>query len=93
MKKGSPIVEHDPFEYIADKQFIAQTFWDCLLNNDPQGALEVLAIHLNAINKLHLARSADISRSTIYHTLKGKNPTIKTIAKLVHCGIADSTRH
>ena len=48
--------------------------------------MEVVAAHLNALNKVHLSKKAEMPRSTIYHSLKNKNPTLRTVAKLVHCG-------
>ena len=81
LKKGVKLNEHDPFEALLDEQLIAQAFWDCLKENDPNGAMEIISAHLNALNK------ANISKSPIYHNLKSKNPTIKTVAKLIHFGI------
>ncbi len=85
LKKGIKLAKHDPFKALLDEKIIAQAFWDCLKENDPEGAMEVISAHLTALNKMHLANEAEISRSTLYHTLKSKNPTLKTVAKLIHC--------
>jgi DNA-binding phage protein len=69
-----------------DEAIIAQAFWECLKDNDPEGTMEVISTHLVALNKVHLAKAAHMPRSTLYHSLKGKNPTIRTVAKLIHCG-------
>ena len=53
--------------------------------HDPEGAAEIIAIHLSALNKLCLSQEEGIPRSTIYHSLRNKNPTLKTVAKLIHC--------
>ena len=45
--------------------------------------IEVINIYLEASNKTHLAKEAHVARSTVYH-LSGGNPTVKTLAKLVH---------
>ena len=45
--------------------------------------VEVIKIYLEAANKTHLAEEAHVARSTVYH-LRGGNPTVKTLAKLVH---------
>jgi len=42
---------------------------------------------LEAVNKTQIARESEMARSTMYHTLKSKNPTVKTLAKLVHACI------
>ncbi len=79
--------KHDPFKVLLDEKLIAQAFWECLKENDPEGAMEVITAHLNAINKVHFAKKSEMPRSTIYHSLKSKNPTIKTVAKLIHCSM------
>lgn len=85
LKKGIKLTKHDPFKALLDEKLIAQAFWEYLKKNDPEGAMEVLSAHLNALNKVHLAKEAEIPRSTLYHSLKSKNPTLKTVAKLIHC--------
>ena len=85
LKKGIVLAKHDPFRTLTDERLIAQAFWECLRDNDPEGAAEIIAIHVNAINKSHLAKEEEIPRSTIYHCLRNKNPTLKTVAKLIHC--------
>lgn len=87
LKKGIKLTKHDPFKTLLDEKLIAQAFWQCLKENDPVGAMEVISAHLNALNKVHLARDAQMPRSTLYHSLKSKNPTIRTVAKLVHCSV------
>ena len=85
LKKGIKFAKHDPLKALLDEKLIAQAFWECLRDNDPEGAAEVIAIHVNALNKSRLSKEEDIPRSTIYHSLRNKNPTLKTIAKLIHC--------
>jgi DNA-binding phage protein len=87
LKKGVKLSKHDPFKALLDEKLIAQAFWECLKENDPEGAMEVISAHLNALNKVHLAKEAEMPRSTLYHSLKSKNPTIKTVAKLIHCSL------
>lgn len=85
LKKGIGVSKHDPLKTLTNERLVAQAFWECLRNNDPEGAAEIIAIHLSVMNKVKLAKEEDISRSTIYHSLKNKNPTLKTVAKLIHC--------
>ena len=87
LKNGVKLVKHDPFKALLDETLIAQAFWECLKQNDPEGAIEVLSSHLEALNKSHFAQEAEMPRSTLYHSLKSKNPTIKTVAKLIHCSV------
>jgi DNA-binding phage protein len=85
LKKGIKLSKHNPFKALLDEKLIAQAFWECLKENDPEGAMEVISAHFQALNKVHLAKEAEMPRSTLYHTMKSKNPTIKTVAKLIHC--------
>lgn len=63
---------------------------ECLQNNDPEGVIEVISIHLKALNQVKEATQPELPRSTVYHSLyKSKNPTIKTLAKLVHASILE----
>ena len=85
LKKGIKLPKHNPFKVLLDEKLIAQAFWECLKENDPDGAMEIISVHFQALNKVHLAEEAEMPRSTLYHTMKSKNPTIKTVAKLIHC--------
>ena len=76
---------HNPLKTLTDEKLIARAFWECLRENDPEGAAEIIAMHINALNKSRLAKEEDIPRSTIYHSLRNRNPTLKTVAKLIHC--------
>ena len=84
LKKGVKLTKHDPFKALLDEKLIAQAFWECLKENDPEGAMEILSAHLMALNKSHLAKEAEMPRSTLYHSLKSKNPTIKIITAITH---------
>jgi DNA-binding phage protein len=87
LKKGVKLTKHNPFKALLDEKLISQAFWQCLKENDPEGAMEIISAHLNALNKVHLAQQAEIPRSTLYYSLKSKNPTIKTVAKLIHSSL------
>ncbi|MDP1880718.1 MAG: hypothetical protein Q8K60_07245 [Parachlamydiaceae bacterium] len=76
--------EYNPRKYLLDEQLIAQAVWECLKENDPDGVIEILEAHLRAKNKSQLAKEHNLPRTTIYHAFKSKNPTLHTLAKLVH---------
>ena len=84
IKRNSKVVAYSPTQTLANEDFIARALWECLKNNDPEGVMEVIQAHLEAINKLQLAKKASLARSTMYHAFKSKNPTISTLAKLIH---------
>lgn len=85
LKKNAKVTEYSPTQELLDESFIAQAAWECLKNNDPEGFIEIIETHLEVINKVRAAEKNDLSRSTMYHALKGRNPTIKTVAKMVNC--------
>lgn len=88
--KGKAVLELiDSRERLLDKELLYKALIECLENNDPDGVIEIINIYLKTLNKVHLAQQADISRSTLYHSLKTKNPTLKTLARILHSASAD----
>lgn len=85
LKKNAKAIKYSATDKLLDENFIAQAIWECLKNNDPEGVVEIIETHLEVVNKVKIAQQADLSRATMYHAFKGKNPTIKTLAKLVNC--------
>lgn len=85
LKKGVHLIEYSPTKELLDEEFIALAIWECLKNNDPEGVVEVIQAHLAAVNKARAAKQIHLPRSSLYNALSGKNPTIKTLAKLVNC--------
>lgn len=45
IKKGVKTTKFDPTKYLT-KKFISVAIMDCLLNNDPDGVIELLNIYL-----------------------------------------------
>jgi DNA-binding phage protein len=76
--------EHIPSEYLTDTKNVGNAILECLENNDPEGVMEVISIYLEAVNKTRLSENRDLHRQTLYSALKHRNPTIKTLAKLMH---------
>lgn len=79
--------EYNPTKDLLDEQLIAQAIWDCLKENDPNGVIEILEAHISAKNKSQIAKEHDLPRTTLYHAFKSKNPTLQTLAKLVHAAV------
>lgn len=79
------LTEHDPTKTLLDEDLIARAIWSCLKNNDPEGVIEMIAAHNYAKNITAAAKENDLPRTTLYHAFKGKNPTVKTLAKMVCC--------
>jgi DNA-binding phage protein len=82
IKKDAKVSKFNPDRYLS-KEFIGSAIMECLLNNDPEGIIELLEIYLDEHNKVALLKEAKVARSTVYQALKHKNPTIKTLAKIV----------
>lgn len=87
LKPGTRVRRHSPTKALANEKFISKAVWDCLKNNDPEGVIEVLEAHFEAVNKLKFSKEHEIPRATIYHFLNSKNPTLKTLAKIIHAAI------
>ena len=84
LKRDAGIRQSNPMEELLDEELIGRAVWECLKEGDSEGVIEVIRTYLDAVNKTEVARETSMARSTMYHTLKSKNPTIKTLAKLVH---------
>lgn len=85
LKKNVELIPYSPTEELLDESFIANAVWECLKNNDPEGVVEVIQAHLSVVNKSRAAHKMNLPRSSMYNAIKGKNPTVKTLAKLVNC--------
>lgn len=85
LKTREGLKRYSPTERLLDEDFIAKAVWECLKDNDYEGVVEVIEAHLRAVNKTKIAKDNDLARSTMYNAFKSKNPTVKTVAKLVHC--------
>lgn len=81
----SEFKEYSPTAELLNEEFIAKAVWECLKNNDPEGVVEVIEAHLETVNKVRASQRNELARSTLYNAIKGKNPTIKTLAKMVNC--------
>ena len=71
-------------EYLLNEDNIGRGILECLNNNDPDGVIEIIYMYLHALNKSRFVQQSEVPRSTIYTALKSKNPTLKTLAKLMH---------
>jgi DNA-binding phage protein len=84
IKLGKGVDLYDPTEALLDEERIGRAIWECLKDGDSEGVIEIIQIHLDAYNKTRLAKKAHLPKTTLYHSFRNKNPTIRTLAKLVH---------
>lgn len=78
------ILRWNPEDVFMDSQKVGAALLECLVDNDTETFIEILDSYLR-VNRLQVAKKAKISRSTVQLALsKGGNPTLKTLAKIVH---------
>lgn len=84
IRDDANVTEVDPIANLLDADLIGSAIMQCLIENDPEGVMEIIEAHLYALNKSKFLKSANVPRSTMYQLLKRKNPTIKTLAKIMY---------
>ncbi len=84
IREEASVTEADPIANLLDPALIGSAIMQCLIENNPEGVMEIIKDHLYALNKSKFLREADVPRSTMYQLLKRKNPTIKTLAKIMY---------
>lgn len=78
------ITEFKPEDFFKNKKEVAEALFQCLIENDTQAFMEILDSYLR-VNRSQIAQNTDLSRSTVSLAFSKKgNPTLKTIAKMVH---------
>ncbi len=78
------LADWTPEDSFMDFQKVGTALLECLINNDTQGYIEILDSYLH-VNRLQIAKKAKMPRSTVQLAFsKSGNPTLKTLAKIVH---------
>ena len=83
-REGINLNKYDPIKKLLDQDFVAKAIWDCLKSDDPEGVLEILESYFDIVNKTQVCKKTNLSRTTFYKAFKNGNPTLKTLAKLIH---------
>lgn len=87
-KRHPKLRDHDPTAFFKCHEKVARALLQSLEENDAAAFLEILNTYLY-INRTKAAKEAQLSRTTIHNALSSKgNPTIRTIAKIVHHAVA-----
>lgn len=84
LDKVKGLKRSNPLKELSDSNQTAMAVFECLLNNDPEGAMEMIELYLEALNKSKLRREVNLHKSTMYSALKHRNPTMKTLAKIMY---------
>lgn len=88
VKKGVKLAKHDSDRFFKDFDKVSKALLECLVENDTEAFIEILDAYLK-VNRTRVAKKAKISRSTVQQALSKKgNPTLKTIARIVHEAVA-----
>ena len=87
-KKRIPTLQHRSSEFFQSHEKVAEALLQSLEENDAGAFLEILDAYLR-VNRTKVAKELKISRTTVQNALsKRGNPTIRTIAKIVHRAVA-----
>jgi len=87
-KKSGKLQDHDPSTFFKNHARVAEALLQSLEKNDPTAFLEILNTYIY-VNRTRVAKEAGLSRTTVQNALSSKgNPTISTIAKIVHKAVA-----
>lgn len=60
LNKARGITRVHPLKELTNPQKTDLAILECLQNNDPEGAMEMIAIYLNATNKAQLRKQSHI---------------------------------
>lgn len=75
-------------EFFRNKNEVAKALLECLIDNDTEAYMEILDAYL-CVNRTQVAHKTKLTRATITQAFSKKgNPTLRTIAKIVHESVA-----
>jgi DNA-binding phage protein len=87
-KKNVIVTEHKPSGFFKSHEKVAEALLQSLEENDVEAFLEILDVYLR-VNRTKVSKETQLSRTTVQNALSRRgNPTIRTIAKIVHSAVA-----
>ncbi len=88
VNKKAKLRRHNPYLFFKDFDKVGAALLESLIENDTEAFIDILDSYLQ-VNRSRVAKRGKISRSTVQHALsKNGNPTLKTIARIVHESVA-----
>ena len=88
VNKKAKLKKYDSGEFFKGFDKVGTSLLESLVQNDTEAFIEILDAYLK-VNRARVAKRARMSRSTVQHALsKNGNPTLKTIARIVHESVA-----
>jgi probable addiction module antidote protein len=84
LKRGAHVTDHDPKVALRDRKLVIASLAEALTDGDAQAFKEILAAHLEVVQKESFYAEAGLSRRTLYRMLAPSgNPTLENIARVV----------
>lgn len=84
LKRGPRITDHDPKVALRDRKLVIEALTEALMDGDAQAFKEILAAHLEVVQKESFYEEAGLSRRTLYRMLAPSgNPTLENIVRVV----------
>jgi len=88
VNKKNKLKKHDPKSFFKDFDKVGTALLESLIQNDTEAFIEILDAYLK-VNRTKIAKKNNLSRSTVQQALSKKgNPTLRTIARIVHESVA-----
>ena len=84
LKNSKGIRIHHPEKTLMNEKLVSEGILECLKENDTEALMEIIEGYLSVLNRSKFSRESAVPRRTLYHALRKRNPTIKTLAKIVH---------
>jgi len=83
-KRGAPVADYDPKAGLRDRKRVVEALTEALMEGDAQAFKEILAAHLEVVEKESFYQKAGLSRRTLYRMLgPSGNPTLENIVRVV----------
>lgn len=83
LKSWDGIRIHHPEKTLMNEKLVSEGILECLKENDTEALMEIIEGYLSVLNRAKFSRESKVPRRTLYHALRKRNPTIKTLAKIV----------
>jgi DNA-binding phage protein len=82
---GGRLAKHSPSEFLKNKAMVFEALMESLKAGDTATFKEILAAHLDVLNKESFSKKAHIPKRTLFRMLAPDgNPTLDNVAKVVH---------
>ena len=84
LKNRDRVRIHHPEKTFMNEKLVSEGILECLKENDTEALMEIIEGCLSVLNRAKFSRESKVPRRTLYHALRRRNPTIKTLAKIMH---------